>query len=85
VSDGWPDFRAGRNLAEKPYPCWYEDGETYLLVIFGMTIVPILVLTTAVACRRESALKDLIGFFSPVVAMLGTLLGGVVAFYFARR
>jgi hypothetical protein len=33
----------------------------------------------------ESAFKDLIGFFSTVVAMLGTLLGGVVAFYFARR
>jgi hypothetical protein len=58
---------------------------TYLLVIFGLTIVLILVLTTAVACWRQSALKDLIGFFSTVVAMLGTLLGGVVAFYFARR
>lgn len=58
---------------------------TYLLVTFGITIVLILILTTAVACWRESALKDLIGFFSTVVAMLGTLLGGVVAFYFARR
>jgi hypothetical protein len=56
-----------------------------LLVIFGITIVLILLLTTAIACWRESALKDLIGFFSTVVAMLGTLLGGVVAFYFARR
>ena len=58
---------------------------SYLLVIFGITIVLILLLTTAIACWRESALKDLIGFFSTVVAMLGTLLGGVVAFYFTRR
>jgi len=27
----------------------------------------------------------MIGFFSTVVATLGTLIGGVVAFYFARR
>lgn len=58
---------------------------SYLLVIFGITIVLILLLTTVIACWRESALKDMIGFFSTVVAMLGTLLGGVVAFYFARR
>lgn len=30
-------------------------------------------------------MKDLIGFFGTVIATLGTLIGGVVAFYFARR
>jgi hypothetical protein len=56
-----------------------------LLLIFGLSMGMILLLTAAVAFWRESALKDTIAFFGTVVATMGTLLGGVIAFYFARR
>ncbi len=56
-----------------------------ILLIFGVSMGLILLLTTAVAFWRQPALKDVIAFFGTVVATLGTLLGGVVAFYFARR
>jgi hypothetical protein len=56
-----------------------------LLFIFGACLFAILVFATVSAWFRPETLKDIIGFFGTVVATLGTLLGGVVAFYFARR
>jgi hypothetical protein len=56
-----------------------------LLLIFGICLFAILILATLVAWFSPGALKDIIGFFGTVVATLGTLLGGVVAFYFTRR
>jgi hypothetical protein len=68
-----------------PPPDHIRRVASYLLLIFGVSIVLILLLTTAIAWWRADALKDVVGFFGTVVATLGTLLGGVVAFYFARR
>jgi hypothetical protein len=56
-----------------------------LLWIFAVCVILIILLATSVAFWREQSLKDIIGFFGTVIATLGTLLGGVVAFYFARR
>jgi hypothetical protein len=58
---------------------------TRLLFIFGGCLFLILGLATAVAYFRPEVLKDMINFFATIVAMLGTLLGGVVAFYFTRK
>lgn len=56
-----------------------------LLVIFGACLLAILGLATLVVWCRPDSLKDMLGFFGTVIATLGTLLGGVVAFYFSRR
>lgn len=68
-----------------PPPDHVRSIASYLLLIFGISMILILLLTTAVAWWHETALKDVINFFGTVVATMGTLLGGVVAFYFARR
>jgi hypothetical protein len=68
-----------------PPPDHIRSVASYLLLIFGISMILILLLTTAVAWWRVEALKDVINFFGTIVATLGTLLGGVVAFYFARR
>jgi hypothetical protein len=71
---------------EQPPPADHVRAVAHaILLIFGLSMAMILLLTAAVAFWRESALKDVIGFFGTVVATMGTLLGGVVAFYFARR
>ena len=46
----------------------------------GLILVLILVMATWVAWFQPGSLKDVIGFFATVVATLGTLLDGVVAF-----
>lgn len=84
------DHRASRGgmqrVEERPPPADHVKRiAAILLLIFGVSLVLILVLTTVTAWWKPDALKDLIGFYSTVVATLGTLLGGVVAFYFARR
>jgi hypothetical protein len=56
-----------------------------LLHIFWVCLLLIIVLATVTAWYKPDYLKDMIGFYGTVVATLGTLLGGVVAFYFARR
>jgi hypothetical protein len=56
-----------------------------LLWIFGVCLIAIIGLATVIACLRPGSLKDMIGFFGTVIATLGTLLGGVVAFYFSRH
>jgi hypothetical protein len=56
-----------------------------LLLIFGVCLFSVLILATLVAWLRPTSLQDMIGFFGTVIATLGTLLGGVVAFYFTRR
>jgi hypothetical protein len=84
------DDHASRSGVQRPEerpppPDHIRRVANQLLLIFGVSIILILLLTTAIAWGRTGALKDVIGFFSTVVATLGTLLGGVVAFYFARR
>jgi len=55
-----------------------------LLWIFGGCLVAVIGLVVIVAWRLPDGLQDVIGFYGSIVTMLGTLLGGVVAFYFAR-
>lgn len=84
------DDRASRGGVQRPderpppadHVRWVANK---ILWIFGVCIVLILLLTTATAWWKTAALKDVIGFFSTVIATFGTLIGGVVAFYFARR
>ncbi len=68
-----------------PSPDHVRTVALSLLLIFGVCLVSILILVSLIGWFRTPALKDMIGFFSTVVATLGTLIGGVVAFYFARR
>ncbi|HET9141392.1 hypothetical protein [Actinophytocola sp.] len=56
-----------------------------LLLIFEVCLFSVLILATMIAWLRPEALQDMIGFFGTVVATMGTLLGGVVAFYFTQR
>lgn len=56
-----------------------------LLVIFGLGLAGIVGMTTLIAWHRSAVLPDVVAFFGTIVTMLGTLIGGVVAFYFSRR
>jgi hypothetical protein len=56
-----------------------------LLLIFEVCLFSVLILATMIAWLRPESLQDMIGFFGTVVATMGTLLGGVVAFYFTQR
>jgi hypothetical protein len=68
-----------------PPPAHVREVAGMLLWIFAVCVVLIIGLVTCVAFWRPESLEDVTGFFGTVIATLGTLLGGVVAFYFARR
>ncbi len=56
-----------------------------LLRFAGLCTALIVVLATVTAFVGSNNLKEMIAFYTTIIATLGTLLGGVVAFYFARR
>ncbi|MDI6103765.1 hypothetical protein QLQ12_34640 [Actinoplanes sp. NEAU-A12] len=89
LSDDHPDPRASRRgldePSEGPPPDHVRAVAFLLLWIFGLCLGGVVILATVIAMNKPDVLKDMVAFFSTIVATLGTLIGGVVAFYFARR
>jgi len=56
-----------------------------LLSTFLVSLGLMIVLAFLIAWKQNAALKDLLPFFSAVVATFGTLLGAVTGFYFTQR
>jgi hypothetical protein len=70
---------------DSPSPDHSREVAKFLLWIFGVCIFLIIALSFTTALTKPDSLEVVLGFFGTIVAALGTLLGGVVAFYFARR
>ena len=72
--------------APEPPPHQYvREVALRLLFIFGLCLLVIILMSSVIAWFKPESLKDMVSFFGTVIATLGTLLGGVVAFYFSRR
>jgi hypothetical protein len=89
LSTNAPDLAASSRGIDKPAEGPPADHSRMvallLLLIFGLCLGAVVILATVIAWHKPDALKDIVAFYGTIVATLGTLIGGVVAFYFARR